>query len=390
MAKHDEKGGDGIYSMVGRGQMAESAVKLRDTYAIKPNAPFYHKTFGLWMCIDEWYKQGLDRNADLNELFMLDEAGFHPIGGLGWCEAEFEPKYKEKVLEDRGDHELVQDFAGRTVLYFKGRRQGFMPEYVDHPVKDMKSWEENVKWRLDPNSEQRYKGLDEQMKVAKAKAAEGLMIQQMIIGGYMFLRSLMGPADIMYVFYDRPELVHDCMETWLELSDAVIRRYQEHITFDEIYIAEDICYNHGLLISPDMVKEFLFPYYQQLINNMKSRQLDKSRKLYIQVDTDGDLRPAIDLYKEGIGVDMLDPFEAASGCDVVEIGKEYPWLIMSGGIDKRVLSEDIETIDKYLDSILPVMRARGGFVPTCDHGVPPEVPWQNYLHYRKRCVEIGG
>ena len=42
------------------------------------------------------------------------------------------------------------------------------------------------------------------------------------------------------------------------------------------------------------------------------------------------------------------------------------------------------------ERILPAMRARGGYIPTCDHGVPPEVPWQNYLHYRRRCVEIGG
>ena len=49
-----------------------------------------------------------------------------------------------KVLEDRGDYEVVQDFAGRHVLYFKGRRDGFMPEYLDHPVKDMKTWEENA------------------------------------------------------------------------------------------------------------------------------------------------------------------------------------------------------------------------------------------------------
>ena len=194
----------------------------------------------------------------------------------------------------------------------------------------------------------------------------------------------------MYVFYDKPDLVHDCMKTWLELADAVIARHQEYVTFDELYIAEDICYNHGPLISPDMIKEFLFPYYQQLISNMKARQLDKSRKLYIQVDTDGDLAPVIDLYRDGIGMDMLDPFEVASGCDVVKIGADYPWLIMSGGIDKRVLSKDINAIDKHLDYILPVMRKRGGYIPTCDHGVPPEVPWKNYLHYRKRCVEIGG
>lgn len=31
-----------------------------------------------------------------------------------------------------------------------------------------------------------------------------------------------------------------------------------------------------------------------------------------------------------------------------------------------------------------------GVIPTCDHGVPEEVTYENYLHYRKRCVELGG
>ena len=371
-------------------EMTPSARKLRDTYKCKPGAPFYHKTFGFWMCLDHWYEQGgLDRNADLNELFMLDEPGFHPLDQLGWCEAAFMPAFEEKMIEDRGQHEVIQDFAGRYVLYFKEQRQGLMPEYLDHPVKDMKTWQENVKWRLNPETPQRYADLEERMATARAKEASGLMIQQNIIGGYMFLRSLMGPEDIMYVFYDKPDLVHDCMQTWLKLADHVTAKHQQYVTLDEIYLAEDICYNHGPLVSPDMIKEFLFPYYQQLIANAKKRQIDKDRKLYIQIDTDGDCRPIIDLYRKGVGMDMLDPFEVASGCDVVQIGKDYPDLIMSGGIDKRVLSKDKDTIDRYLESILPFMRARGGYIPTCDHGVPPEVPWQNYLHYRKRCVEYG-
>jgi hypothetical protein len=216
------------------------------------------------------------------------------------------------------------------------------------------------------------------------------MMQQNLIGGYMFLRSLMGPEDVMYALYDQPDLIHDCMQTWLHLADSVIARHQQHVTLDEIYLAEDICYNHGPLISPDTIKAFLFPYYQQLIQNIKARQLDPSRKLHVQVDTDGYCVPIIDLYREGIGMDMLDPFEVASGCDVVKIGRGYPDLIMSGGIDKRILAQDADAIDRYLESILPVMRRRGGYIPTCDHGVPPEVTWENYLHYRRRCVEYGG
>lgn len=62
---------------------------------------------------------------------------------------------------------------------------------------------------------------------------------------------------------------------------------------------------------------------------------------------------------------------------------------MTGGIDKRVLAESKDAIDKHLEYILPAMRKRGGYIPTCDHGVPAEVTLENYIHYRKRCIEFG-
>ena len=39
--------------------------------------------------------------------------------------------------------------------------------------------------------------------------------------------------------------------------------------------------------------------------------------------------------------------------------------------------------------IFPALRERGGYIPMCDHGVPAEVSFSNYLHYRRRCVEFG-
>ncbi len=251
----------------------------------------------------------------------------------------------------------MQDFAGRHVLFFKGRRNGFMPEYVDHPVKDLRTWEEQIAWRLAVDAPGRFDDLVSHMAAAQAAAAEGLMISQNLIGGYMYLRSLIGPADLLYAFYDQPELIHRCMAAWLTLADAVTARHQEHVTFDEIFLAEDICYNHGPLISPRMMKEFLFPYYQQLIANVKARQIDKSRHLYVQIDTDGYAVPTIPLYIAAIGMDVMSPFEVASGCDVVEIGGRYPELAMFGGIDKRVLASGRAAIDAHLAYILPAMRA---------------------------------
>ena len=379
---------DGVHAMVPRDRMTASARKLRDTYAIVPGAPLFKREFGYY-CLERWKEQGMPQDVDLAELFDYDPPGNHSLGQLGWCEAAFVPRFEEKVLEDRGAHEVVQDFAGRHVLFFKGRRSGFMPEYLDHPVKDWKTWEEDVKWRLDPDAEERYRDLPERMEKARAAAAGGLMIIQNLIGGYMYLRSLIGPQDLPYMFYDAPDLIHDCMKTWFTLADAVIGRHQQYVTLDELFLAEDICYNNGSLISPDMMREFLLPYYEQLIGTIRSRQIDLTRHLYLQIDTDGFVVPVLPVYRE-IGMDVMSPFEVAAGCDVVETSRAYPDLVMFGGIDKRILARSKEEIDRELERILPAMRARGGYIPTSDHGVPEEVPYENYLHYRKRCIELGG
>ena len=379
----------GIHAPVPRERMSEAVRRFRDTYAITPGIPFVKREFGYY-CLDRWREQGMPQDTPLAELFDYDPVAIHRLGQLGWCEAALVPVFDTVVLEDRGDYELVQDLAGRHVLYFKGRRSGFMPEYVDHPVKDRRTWEDQIAWRLDPHAAGRFDDLPQRMAQAQALAAEGMMISQNLIGGYMYLRSLIGPANLLYAFYDMPELIHTAMQTWLALADEVTARHQQYVTFDEMYLAEDICYNHGPLISPRMMKEFLFPYYQQLVANVKARQLDITRHLYVQIDTDGYAVPTIPLYIEAIGMDVMSPFEVAAGCDVVEIGRQYPNLAIFGGIDKRVLAQGREAIDAHLEYILPAMRARGGYTPTCDHGVPEEVSYQDYLYYRKRAVELGG
>jgi uroporphyrinogen decarboxylase len=372
-------------------QMTPAARKLRAFYARTPGAPLVRREFWLMPeTIEAWKKQGMPADAPWEELFLLDPPGEYCLRDLGWCEAGLEPRFEERVIEDRGECEVVQDFAGRHVLYFKNRRSGFMPEYVDHPVKDWKSWEETIKWRMNPATPARYAKLPQRMAQAQAAAAQGWMMNEGLVGGFMYLRSLFGPEEILYAVHDQPDLVHDCMKTWLALADAVIARHQEAVTLDEIIFAEDITYNHGPLISPDMIREFLFPYYQQLIANLKRRQRDRTRFLHVHLDTDGFCDSIIPLYREGIGMDFMSPFEVASGSDVVRTGREHPDLLMSGGIDKRVLARSQREIDDMLERILPPLRERGGYIPTVDHGVPAEVPYENYLHYRKRCVELGG
>jgi uroporphyrinogen decarboxylase len=370
-------------------EMDVAAQKLRAAYAITPGIPFYRREFGYY-CLDRWYEQGLSPSTDLATEFDYDPPGSVWLGGLGGCEAPFDPLFEPCVIEDRGEHEVVQDTAGRHVLCFKGRRNGFMPEYLDHPVRNWQTWEERCKWRLDPTSPSRRSEADARMREASPAARRGLMMTQYLVGGYMYLRSLMGPEGILYAVCETPDLVHDCMKSWLAVTDAVTAMHQEHVTLDEILFDEDICYKNGALISPDMMREFLFPYYQQLLSSIRARQGDPDRKLFIHVATDGWCAPVIPLYREEIGMNVMSPFEVAAGCDVVRIGRDFPDLVIYGGIDKRVLAESPFAIDCMLERILPPMLARGGYIPNCDHGVPEEVTLDLYRHYRKRCVELGG
>ena len=384
----EDAGRDGVHAMVARAEMSEGARKLRDTYDRVPGAPLYRKEFGYYS-LERWKEEGMPGDVPLAELFHYDPPGDYAVGGLGWCEAGFEPAFEEKVIEDRGAYEVVQDAAGRHVLSFKGRRSGFMPTYLDHPVKDRATWEENVSWRLDPGTAARYASLDKTMREVVGAARRGMIVTQQVVGGYMYLRSLIGPERVLYAFYDMPDLIHDLMGAWLALADAVIARHQQFVTIDQFFIGEDICYNHGSLISPDMIREFIFPYYQQLMTNIKARQIDRSRHLYFHVDSDGWVVPVMPLYRE-IGMDVMSPFEVAAGCDVVAIRQQFPELVMAGGIDKRVLAKGPRAIDWFLERVVPPMRERGGYIPTCDHGVPAEVSYENYLHYRERMVELGG
>ena len=64
--------------------------------------------------------------------------------------------------------------------------------------------------------------------------------------------------------------------------------------------------------------------------------------------------------------------------------------VMKDLMDKGITPRRMKNYLDQLKRILPVMRERGGYIPTCDHGVPAEVKYEDYLHYRRRCVELGG
>ena len=81
------------------------------------------------------------------------------------------------------------------------------------------------------------------------------------------------------------------------------------------------------------------------------------------------------------GIDTLWPIERASDVSPQALRRRYgKALRLWGGVDKRVLPRGRQAIRQHLRELLPLIE-EGGFIPTVDHTVPPDVSWDNFRHY---------
>ena len=65
-------------------------------------------------------------------------------------------------------------------------------------------------------------------------------------------------------------------------------------------------------------------------------------------------------------------------------------LIIGGAIDKRALIKGKGSIREEVISKLPFLLEQGGYFPSVDHLVPPDVPWENYIYFINTMREIAG
>jgi len=116
------------------------------------------------------------------------------------------------------------------------------------------------------------------------------------------------------------------------------------------------------------------PYYRR-IEKIARPSIDLQ-----MLDSDGNIWELIPLWLE-YGINILCPMEVAASMDVVALRRKFgKELRMTGGFDKRILAAGKKEIERELERIRPVIE-EGGYIPTIDHGTPPDVSFANVCHY---------
>ena len=208
----------------------------------------------------------------------------------------------------------------------------------------------------------------------KKKHERGEVILRLWLDGFFwFPRNLLGIENHFYAFYDHPGLMHRINEDLAEFNLRAVKELCGILVPDMVGFAEDMSYNHGPMLSHELYREFLLPYYQYVIPAIKKQ----GSKVF--VDSDGDVTDMIPWLQEA-GIEGVYPLERQAGVDLEQIRKNYPDFLMMGGYDKMVMSKGKDEMRAEFERLLPVMKS-GGYIPSVDHQTPPGVSLANYRIY---------
>jgi uroporphyrinogen decarboxylase len=128
-------------------------------------------------------------------------------------------------------------------------------------------------------------------------------------------------------------------------------------------------------LSPATFRTFIYPHLKRMATFFRDHGVK-----HFAVDTDGDPTVLVPLLMDA-GVDTLWPLERAAGVHPLELRRRFGRsLRLWGGVDKRVLPQGDAAIRAHLLELAPLIE-EGGYIPTVDHTVPPDVSWDDFRRY---------
>jgi uroporphyrinogen-III decarboxylase len=194
----------------------------------------------------------------------------------------------------------------------------------------------------------------------------------------------MGFEQIAIAFYEMPDLLREMIDYMCDFNLAILEKLVCDIDFDYANGWEDIAFRNGPIIGPAMFREFLLPGYRRIASFLRRHGIN-----VIFTDCDGDINPIVDLWVEA-GFTCQFPLEVAAGTDPVALRERFgDRVLLIGGVNKRALIAGRDAIDREMERLAPLV-AHGGFIPHVDHRCPPDVTFENYLHYLEAKKKILG
>jgi uroporphyrinogen-III decarboxylase len=320
--------------------------------------------------LDAWEFQGLKRDSNWQQLVGADAYSGLPISPGP------DPAFEERTLRIEGDKRIWIDNLGATRIdEVHPTTPGFVTRrWLRFPVQTRADYAE-MKKRFVVDSPGRIPADFEQRRRQLDPATRESILSLTIRGPFWMVRDWVGFENLCTLCADDPSWVKEMFDFTCDFAIANLTERIEGMELDHLFVNEDMAYKHASMISPQMVRELMFPGYRRLLDFLRDAGVRS-----IIMDCDGHIGQLMPLWIEA-GFHGTWPCEIAALNDPVEYRKEYGTdIALLGGIDKRELRFGFEEVKAEVMGKVPFLMAQGGFVPGVDHGTPPDVPVRNYLY----------
>jgi uroporphyrinogen decarboxylase len=287
----------------------------------------------------------------------------------------------EKRME--GNYEILEYETGAVIRQVVDNDITYsMPEFRSFHVRDRKSWEFYRDKTLPgkrPDAE-RIK-----QECAKFKNRTKPLVISVFGTWGSRLRDLMGPEKACTILYDDPVLAHEIIDYYSDINRDYLFPIIEYLRPEIVGTGEDMCYNHGMLISPKHFREFCLPAYKRISEVVHDCKVD-----VFSFDNDGNVMELVPLLEES-GMNLIYPCEVKAKNDLFSLRERHPNFIFCGWLEKEVLNEGNEhMIEIEIMTKVPRLLEKGGYFPNADHGIQPPVSFRSLCKFMTLLHEVTG
>jgi hypothetical protein len=334
--------------------------------------------FGFWAeTLPTWEAQGYPKGANPDQFFGMDPQWIGAPINVGLL-----PGFAYEVLEDRETTQIVRD--GEGVIQEISKGSASIPRYLGHSLTDRASWKKEFVPRLNGSDPRRYPANWQEIVARFTDPGRDYPVSLPAGSLYGWIRNWMGVENLSMLIYDDRALFEEMVETVADcILAAITPALESGIAFEYAAMWEDMCYRAGPLLSPKLFRQILVPHYRRITDLLRKYGVD-----VVVVDCDGDISLLIPLWLEA-GVNVMFPIEVGTwGQDPIAIRRQYgKEVLMIGGVGKYILAGPKEGITREVERLAPLVE-EGGYIPTPDHRVPPDVPLENYLFYLREARRV--
>jgi uroporphyrinogen decarboxylase len=300
------------------------------------------------------------------------------------------PTFEEKVLEHRDGHYIVQDWMGNITeisdaydyTYIRNAYDFVTRKWHKFPVETREDFEA-MKTRYNPDDPARYPADFDAVRVP-AMRGRTWVTRIGFPGPFWQMREWCGFEPLCMLFIEDPDFVMEMATFWTDFVSRALARALDAGVVDHVHMSEDMAYKDKSMVSPAMARTTLQPAWTRW-----TREAREAGVPVIDMDSDGRIDLLIPLWIES-GINCCDPMEVAAGNDLVAYRKQFGHAISyTGGVDKRCMAKGGRIVEAELARLEPVVRD-GGYIPGCDHGVPPDISWADFKHYARLLADMTG